>query len=315
MVEDRASSINDERSSSLLTSSTTSSTSSTILPTSINIGSGTTSTSLHHRIGAGEDDDDMDMDVDVGGINDLWSRGIGNVTSSSSQQSSTLPSTTPLNNNNNINISSRSGGGIPLETGNIITSSTAAASSSASQNNSNGSNSISNNTLPISSLPSTNPTTTAGGGDFCWIDFADRDLASLAVYNVLDKEAQGENRSISSLPINVTIRASPDDGKHGIWSVDYIPRGVRFGPLFGEGKTPNLHEATVMPAEATAAGGSSYGNGAWSLEELKEISSGSSSNNNSKKLSTPLQWKILSESGGRVIKIIDTTNCKKSNWL
>uniref|UniRef100_A0AC35GW04 SET domain-containing protein n=1 Tax=Panagrolaimus sp. PS1159 TaxID=55785 RepID=A0AC35GW04_9BILA len=88
--------------------------------------------------------------------------------------------------------------------------------------------------------------------------------------------------------------------------------------IFGEGKTPNLHEATVMPAEATAAGGSSYGNGAWSLEELKEISSSgnsSSSNNNSKKLSTPLQWKILSESGGRVIKIIDTTNCKKSNWL
>ena len=77
----------------------------------------------------------------------------------------------------------------------------------------------------------------------------------------------------------------------------------------GELRAPNPHEATVMPAEASAAGGMPNGNGAWPSTELKEVSSGS------KKLSTPQYWKILSESGGRVIKLIDTTSPIKSNWL
>ena len=88
MVEDRASSINDERSSS-----------STLLP-------GHNATSLHHRIGAGEDDDD-DMDVDVGGVNDLWTRGIDTIPTQS---------TTNLS-NSSTNVTNTISRNVPLETG------------------------------------------------------------------------------------------------------------------------------------------------------------------------------------------------------
>lgn len=41
----------------------------------------------------------------------------------------------------------------------------------------------------------------------------------------------------------------------GVWSVDYIPRGVRFGPLLGEVQMNGAVDTLVCPAEAASAGG------------------------------------------------------------
>uniref|UniRef100_A0A7E4VXC4 SET domain-containing protein n=1 Tax=Panagrellus redivivus TaxID=6233 RepID=A0A7E4VXC4_PANRE len=304
MVEGRESSRNDERS---LSSSTTNTTTTTIqqphhsshhqplLQRSNITHHATTSTasaamaaaaaaaaaaarssSLHHRIGAAEDEDDDDMDVDVGGVDDMtW-----HVKHPMPMGNSSVVGNAP-----EITVSKPSSLGIP-----------SLGSSSASS--------------PASRRMPTPPALPAapGNASFSWIDFADRDLAALAVFHVPDKPTQGDNRAVTSLPLNLTIRASPDDGKHGVWSVDLIPRGARFGPLCGESHVPGPHHATVMPAEASAAGGPSRGGGAWSAEQLRAVANGG-------KLDVPKPWKVLSESGGRVLRVIETDNPSRANWL
>ena len=66
-----------------------------------------------------------------------------------------------------------------------------------------------------------------------------------------------------------------------------------------------------MPAEASAAGG-----GAWQskFELLGSSNSTTTSSINSKTFG-PAKWKIFSESGGCVLKIVDTQNPSKSNWM
>lgn len=90
----------------------------------------------------------------------------------------------------------------------------------------------------------------------------------------------------------------------GVWSMDYIPRGVRFGPLVGEHRKPDISEATVCPAEASSAGsssGHSY-HGAVSPTLRQQL---------------PLNpnWKVFSSSGSILIRMLDISDNRKSNWM
>ncbi|KJH52948.1 hypothetical protein DICVIV_00817 [Dictyocaulus viviparus] len=140
--------------------------------------------------------------------------------------------------------------------------------------------------------------------DWDWREINDETLAQLCVFHVPDKPVQhqdAKNRAITSLPLNLTIRpSSQDPSRMGVWSVDYIPRGVRFGPLLGEVQQMNGADcALICPAEAAGAGGSSTNAGSTS----------------SRLTVTPKRWKVISPSGGRALKTIIVEDDSKSNWM
>ncbi|KAL3882193.1 hypothetical protein ACJMK2_028561 [Sinanodonta woodiana] len=66
----------------------------------------------------------------------------------------------------------------------------------------------------------------------------EEEFEEFCVYIVHDRVCDRvcPNRAQASLPRNLTLKlsqAQPNNGQ-GVWSVDYIPRGTRFGPLVGE---------------------------------------------------------------------------------
>ncbi|ETN81853.1 hypothetical protein NECAME_00203 [Necator americanus] len=109
-------------------------------------------------------------------------------------------------------------------------------------------------------LPNPAPHDASRMADWDWREINDETLAQLCVFHVPDKPVQhqdAKNRSITSLPLNLTIRPSAQDpSRMGVWSVDYIPRGVRFGPLLGEVLMNGAVDTLMCPAEAASAGGS-----------------------------------------------------------
>lgn len=64
------------------------------------------------------------------------------------------------------------------------------------------------------------------------------DFEEFCVYIVHDRACERvcPNRAQASLPRNLTLKPSQNNGPNslGVWSLDYIPRGTRFGPLIGE---------------------------------------------------------------------------------
>ncbi|VDO81674.1 unnamed protein product [Heligmosomoides polygyrus] len=132
--------------------------------------------------------------------------------------------------------------------------------------------------------------------DWDWREINDETLAQLANFRIQD----AKNRAITSLPLNLTIRPSTQDpSRMGVWSVDYIPRGVRFGPLLGEVKMSGADCALICPAEASGAGGSASG--------------GASSP--AAPTSSPKEWKVMSPSGGRALKTIIVEDDSRCNWM
>lgn len=76
--------------------------------------------------------------------------------------------------------------------------------------------------------------------------------------------------------------------------MDYIPKGVRFGPLVGEARSVNADAALMAPSEASDAGGG---------------------RNTPTPLDAPTEWKILSPTGGRILKTIHVDDDAKCNWM
>ncbi|KAJ8314744.1 hypothetical protein KUTeg_006894 [Tegillarca granosa] len=64
------------------------------------------------------------------------------------------------------------------------------------------------------------------------------EFEEFCVYIVHDRACERvcQNRAQASLPRNLTLKPSQVHASNalGVWSVDYIPRGTRFGPLVGE---------------------------------------------------------------------------------
>ncbi|KAK3578850.1 hypothetical protein CHS0354_010208 [Potamilus streckersoni] len=80
----------------------------------------------------------------------------------------------------------------------------------------------------------------ADGMDENWdmTNLKEEEFEEFCVYIVHDRVCDRvcPNRAQASLPRNLTLKlsqAQPNNGQ-GVWSVDYIPRGTRFGPLVGE---------------------------------------------------------------------------------
>uniref|UniRef100_A0A158P8Z8 SET domain-containing protein n=1 Tax=Angiostrongylus cantonensis TaxID=6313 RepID=A0A158P8Z8_ANGCA len=151
--------------------------------------------------------------------------------------------------------------------------------------------------------------------DWDWREINDETLAQLCVFHVPDKPVQhqdAKNRAITSLPLNLTIRPSTEDpSRMGVWSVDYIPRGVRFGPLLGEVQQMNGADcALICPAEAASAGGPSASARNRSASPPLTVA--------------PKKWKrksncvviqVTSPSGGRALKTIIVEDDSRCNWM
>uniref|UniRef100_A0AC35TL46 PR domain zinc finger protein 1 n=1 Tax=Rhabditophanes sp. KR3021 TaxID=114890 RepID=A0AC35TL46_9BILA len=133
-------------------------------------------------------------------------------------------------------------------------------------------------------------------------EWTDNNFANLCVFHVPDKKVtHGEavTKAVGSLPMNLTIRANDDkDNTLSIYSVDYIPRGVRFGPLVGQTNSPNPDDAYMQPTEGAGAG---VPRSSFKTIEQPKINKD--------------QWKVFTESGARIVKEIDTRDCSKSNWM
>uniref|UniRef100_A0A915D029 C2H2-type domain-containing protein n=1 Tax=Ditylenchus dipsaci TaxID=166011 RepID=A0A915D029_9BILA len=159
-----------------------------------------------------------------------------------------------------------------------------------------------------STTTSTTTTTNKSGAmniinnDWDWTEKPDSDFANLCMFHVPDKPLNRQdpnNRDLTSLPLNLTIRSSEAvENEIGIFSIDYIPRYARFGPLCGDSRIPSMpDETTVMPAEASNA----------TQQQLTAPSQRAGA-------SSSKVWKVFSASGGRVLRMI-ATNSKKANWM
>ncbi|KAH7723669.1 zinc finger protein [Aphelenchoides avenae] len=173
------------------------------------------------------------------------------------------------------------------------------------------------------------PVASTSPNDWDPADMTDKDLVQTSPYNVNDRplnEQDPKNRAATSLPLILTVKTNGQET--GVWSIEYIPRGSRFGPLCGEFRTPDPDEATVMPAEAEAAttpGGAvpaassipandpphRRGVPTTSSSGLSHADAAGSAN----ALIAPSRWKVFSASGGRLIRLIDTGNPQKANWM
>uniref|UniRef100_A0A0N4ZFT9 PR domain zinc finger protein 1 n=1 Tax=Parastrongyloides trichosuri TaxID=131310 RepID=A0A0N4ZFT9_PARTI len=144
------------------------------------------------------------------------------------------------------------------------------------------------------------PTGVASGSE--WSEMSDKNFSNLCVFHVPDKKVErcvdGINKAVASLPLNLTIKAKTDNDETtlAVYAVDSIPKGARFGPLTGQVSFPKMEDGYIMPAEASLPAG--------------KYSSSTAITNINKH-----QWKIFTESGARIIKEIDTRECKKSNWM
>ncbi|MFH4976855.1 hypothetical protein AB6A40_003564 [Gnathostoma spinigerum] len=149
-------------------------------------------------------------------------------------------------------------------------------------------------------------TTMHSSSEWDWTSMSEHNFAELCVFHVPDKPIEHQdpnNRATSSLPLNLTIRSSHGSPKTlGVWSMDFIPRGVRFGPLVGELCKLDVTEATVCPAEASGAG--TLPNHA----QTTESHALNLARNNQ-------MWKVFSSSGSILLKMINVKNDKKSNWM
>ncbi|MCP9263496.1 PR domain zinc finger protein 1 [Dirofilaria immitis] len=138
-----------------------------------------------------------------------------------------------------------------------------------------------------------------GMNEWDWTNMSEHNFAELCVFHVPDKPLEHQdpnNRAATSLPLNLTIRSSHEVPKTmGVWSMDYIPRGARFGPLV----------ATVSPAEASGAGGSCH----------SHCGGGASSSTPESELPWEPVWKIFSSSGSILIRLLDVSENRKSNWM
>ncbi|KAK6060179.1 zinc finger, C2H2 type [Cooperia oncophora] len=105
----------------------------------------------------------------------------------------------------------------------------------------------------------------------------------------------------------------------GVWSVDYIPRGVRFGPLLGEVKMNGADCTPVCPAEASSAGGFLR------ADPLPRLLPPLRQRNGSKRsdrvlmrvtrLTTKNTIQVMSPSGGRALKTILVEDDSRCNWM
>ncbi|VDK51004.1 unnamed protein product [Anisakis simplex] len=161
------------------------------------------------------------------------------------------------------------------------------------------------------SLHQTNRSGMHGMSEWDWTSMSEHNFAELCVFHVPDKPAEHQdpnNRSATSLPLNLTIRSSQEISKRmGVWSMDYIPRGVRFGPLIGEYRKPDITEATVCPAEASGAGVPSGGHA--------HMSGLGNAQSESTTFQRDYIWKVFSSSGSILVKMIDVKSDRKSNWM
>ncbi|CAD6184785.1 unnamed protein product [Caenorhabditis auriculariae] len=136
--------------------------------------------------------------------------------------------------------------------------------------------------------------------DVDWRDVSDETFVELCVFHVPDKPLHNQdlkNRAMTSLPINLTLRPSTrEPNKTSIWAVDYIPKGARFGPIVGESRLTPADSSMLCPAEASMAGAGSRTTEMPFDEEIEE-------------------WKIISPSGGRVLKTIKVVDNARSNWM
>lgn len=89
----------------------------------------------------------------------------------------------------------------------------------------------------------------------------------------------------------------------GVFASDYIPMGARFGPLRGEIRAPE--QTTVSPIEAPTASNSDC---------LGGDSAKSSATSTLHQQKPPTNWKIFS-TGSQVIRVIDTKNPQRTNWM
>uniref|UniRef100_A0A0N5BSK3 SET domain-containing protein n=1 Tax=Strongyloides papillosus TaxID=174720 RepID=A0A0N5BSK3_STREA len=135
-----------------------------------------------------------------------------------------------------------------------------------------------------------------------WSEMSDKNFSNLCVFYVPDKKIErcvdGVNKAVASLPLNLTIKAKTenDETTLAVYAIDSIPKGARFGPVTGQVSYPKMEDGYIMPAEASQAG-SKYSPSS-AIENINKH-----------------QWKVFSESGARIIKEIDTRECKKSNWM
>jgi hypothetical protein len=72
--------------------------------------------------------------------------------------------------------------------------------------------------------------------------------------------------------------------------------------------TLSVNESTVMPLEATTP----IGGG---VPVANSSSSKRAADKTPKTLAANGRWKIFSESGGQLIRLIDTTNPQRANWM
>ncbi|KAK0426514.1 hypothetical protein QR680_009748 [Steinernema hermaphroditum] len=180
-------------------------------------------------------------------------------------------------------------------------------------------------------LPPGTAVSGSSSSDWDWAGMNDKSISTiLCVYHALDRPLMHQdpnNRAATSLPLNLSIRPSATNPKKmGIWTTDFIPRGSRFGPLIGEPRTPHPNEATVSPAEAVvpSGGGGAVDDSAHCLVPgggggaTGGVSGGHSSAGSAPGKRAALnanEWKVFSSSGGRLIRLIDTADDRKSNWM
>ncbi|KAI1731598.1 zinc-finger double domain-containing protein [Ditylenchus destructor] len=172
---------------------------------------------------------------------------------------------------------------------------------------------------------------TSNNSEWEWADMPDSNFANLCMFHVPDKPLHRQdpnNRDLTSLPLNLTIRSSEVfPTEIGIFSIDYIPRYARFGPLCGDSRTPSMpDEATVMPKEASlpgvpaanrhprfsqAHGNAGGGHDSQIIPTSRAINNGEGKSSFSSRCTV---WKVFSASGGRVLRLI-ATDSKKANWM
>ncbi|KAI6229068.1 hypothetical protein M3Y99_01166500 [Aphelenchoides fujianensis] len=144
-------------------------------------------------------------------------------------------------------------------------------------------------------------------------EMSDRTLANVCIFHVPDKPLElqdPQNVSTTSIPMNLVLKPSGAlQGELGVWSAGFIPSGARFGPIRGDSLTPSVHEATVMPAEAAVPLGGAPG----PLGGQKHVSERRGARPVDLQR-PPSRWRIFSDSGARVLRIIDTSS-KRANWM
>ncbi|GMT27767.1 hypothetical protein PFISCL1PPCAC_19064, partial [Pristionchus fissidentatus] len=133
------------------------------------------------------------------------------------------------------------------------------------------------------------------GEGFNLREVSDSTLEQLCVFTCPDKPGQPNAlRAVSSLPLSLTINDSIEQpGTPGVYSTDYIPRGAKFGPVVGNLLPNDANSSMLCPVEASSANSVLSGTG----------------------LPSATLWKVFSPTGSQVIRLIDSSDDTKSNWM